>query len=148
MNHLKIDIGSGYAPAKHYSTCDITKLPYLDYIIENNKIFNKTRELNNNEVSIFRMRNCLHHIKDLDSLFQNLYKYLKINGKIIIIECRKEFYKANLFLDTLWYRYVIPRNEVWFSEQYRDYIITAKKYNLKVVSSTIDNEKEIIILEK
>lgn len=145
---VKIDFGSGYNPKKGYKTCDFTMLPFLDYISINNKIYDKNGEIKESSISKIRCRNVIHHIKNLDELFYNFNRYLKKNGKLEIIDCREEYYYANWFMDNLWYRYIIPRPEVWFSNEYRNYINICKKYGFKVKSIKYKNEKEIYILKK
>ena len=59
---LFIDYGSGYNPKKGYKTCDFTTNPCLDYNVIDYKIYNKDGELPHKSVSIFRLRNVIHHI--------------------------------------------------------------------------------------
>lgn len=146
--NLCIDIGSGYNPTKGFKTADITEFPNLDYIIKNNKIYSKTAELKVNSVDKFRLRNVVHHIKDLNQLLVNLFKYLKPNGTIEIIDCNKEHYSANVCLDNLWYRYVIPRKEIFIADAYRDYAKLAKTIGFNVLKQNTIDEKEITILQK
>lgn len=146
--NLCIDIGSGYNPAKGYKTADITEFPNLDYIIKNNKIYSKISELKVNSVDKFRLRNVIHHVKNLDEFFNNLFKYLKKTGIIEIIDCNKTNYFANFCLDNLWYRYIIPRKEIFIADNYRDYTKIAKKNGFNVIQQNIINEKEITILRK
>lgn len=156
MKHLKtsltqnlcIDIGSGYNPAKGYKTADITGMPYLDYLIKDDKIYSRHGELKENSVDKFKLRNTVHHIENLNILFNNLFKYLKPNGIIEIIDCNKEHYFSNYCLDNLWYRYVIPRKEIFIANTYRDYTNLARKINFKVLNRTSKNEKEFITLQK
>ena len=93
------------------------------------------------------LRNVVHHIPDLKRTFKCLKKYLKDNGKIKIIECKKENYHANWFLDSLWYRYIIPREEVWFSDKYRNYGNVLLNIGFKKIEFYEENEKEISIWE-
>lgn len=123
-------------------------LPYLDYICKGTKIYDKETELDNNSVDKFHCRNVIHHIYDLPSLFENFYRYLKTDGELEIIECKKDNYYANKFLDTLWYRYVIPRKEVWFANEYRDYIKVALSIGFKIKTVDTVDEKEHYILTK
>lgn len=146
--NLYIDIGSGYNPAKGYKTADITGLPQLDYIIKENKIYSNISELKGNSVNKFRLRNVIHHVKNLDGFFNSLFKYLKKDGIIEIIDCNKTNYFANFCLDNLWYRYVIPRKEIFIADNYRDYAKVAKKNGFNVLRQNIINEKEITILRK
>lgn len=146
--NLYIDIGSGYNPKPGYKTADITGFPNLDYVIKDGRIYSATGELEENSVDGFRLRNVIHHVKDLDRLFTNLFRYLNHTGEIEIIECSKEHYYSNFCLDNLWYRYVISRPEIWFSRKYRNYIEIAEKIGFRVISKKSVGEKEIIKLIK
>ena len=143
---LKIDFGSGYNPQKEYKTCDITYMPYLDYVydVETNTIIG----CKENIVDEFYLRNVVHHIKDLKRTFFCLKRYLKKGGEIKIIDVRKENFDTNVVLDIIWYRYVIPRYEVWFSRTYRDYFKVLKKMNFKLIDKYYENEKEVSIWKK
>lgn len=77
-----------------------------------------------------------------------LFKYLKKDGIIEIIDCNKTNYFANFCLDNLWYRYVIPRKEIFIADNYRDYAKVAKKNGFNILRQNIINEKEITILRK
>ncbi len=141
---MKIDFGSGYNPKQGYKSCDFTENPILDFQVKNYKIYSDINiELPQNSVDEFYVRNTLHHIKDLSLILQMFYFYLKNNGKLIIIDCRSDFYEKNLFLDKLWYRYIIPRPEIWFSNTYRNYKKIALKVGFKLIKEKIKNEKEI-----
>ena len=104
-------------------------------------------DLKEKSVDEFYLRNIVHHIPDLKRTFKCLKKYLKDNGKIKIIECKKENYHANWFLDSLWYRYIIPREEVWFSDKYRNYGNVLLNIGFKKIEFYEENEKEISIWE-
>lgn len=143
---LKIDFGSGYNPNKEYKLCDITFLPNLDYAydIEKNVIIGCCE----NSVDEFYLRNVVHHIKDLSYTFTCLYRYLKKDGVLKIIDVREEFYKQNLILDIIWYRYVIPRYEIWFSNKYRNYFDVLEKMGFQLEETYFENEKEVSIWKK
>jgi len=111
------------------------------------KIYNKDGELPHNSVSIFRLRNVIHHIPNLQKLFENLKNYLRDDGVIEIIDVNEEHYKQNLCLDNLWYRYVNKRNDIWISQNYRDYAKIACKM-FKILHNFKENEKECIVLIK
>ena len=145
---LKIDIGSGYNPANGFKTADITGYPQLDYIIENNRLYSRHSEVLPNSVNVFRLCNVIHHVKDIESFLTNLFMYLKPNGIIKIIDCNKDHYYSNVCLDNLWYRYVIPRKEIFISYIYRNYVKIAKDIGFHVMKRLIQNEKEITILHK
>lgn len=142
---MKIDFGSGYNPKQGYKSCDFTENPILDFQVKNYKIYyDLNKELSENSVDEFFVRNTIHHIKDLNQLFKMFFKYLKNDGKLIIIEVNEKNFKANLFLDQLWYRYIIPRSEIWFSKTYRNYKKIALKHGFKLKKENIENEKEIM----
>jgi ubiquinone/menaquinone biosynthesis C-methylase UbiE len=143
---LKIDFGSGYNPKEGYKTCDITKAPYLNYYydIKSNEIIG----LKESTVDKFHLRNVIHHIEDIDVVLNKLHTYLKTDGIVEIIECRKEHYKSNFFLDRLWYRFIIPRNEIWFSETYRDYTKVLNQLGFTLIHKEYINEKEVSLWKK
>ncbi len=147
--YLKIDFGSGYNPLSGFSSCDFTENPMLDFQVKNYKIFkDSVKEIDDASVDEFYARNVIHHIKDLTRLFKMFYKYLKPCGRLTVIDCREKFFKQNVFLDRLWYRYVIPREEIWFSENYRDYIEIAKENGFSIDEYIKENEKEIVFFSK
>lgn len=143
---LKIDFGSGYNPNKEYKLCDITYLPNLDYVYDQRE--NIILGCEENTVDEFYLRNVVHHLPDMRKTFSCLARYLKKKGIIKIIDCRREFYKQNVILDILWYRYVIPRYEVWFSNHYRDYFSILKELGFEQVDYFIEQEKEVSIWRK
>lgn len=146
---IRIDFGSGYNPTKGFSTCDFTNSPFLDYQVIKNKIYNKKgKEILKNSVDEIRCRNVLHHIKNLEDLLKQFFYYLKNNGKLTIIECNKSNYLANICLDNLWYRYVIPRKEIWISNNYRDYRKYCNLIGFKEINNKIYLEKEYSIFKK
>lgn len=143
---LKIDFGSGYNPNKGYKLCDITYSPVLDYVYDqDNNVIIGAEE---NTVDEFYLRNVVHHLPDIAKTFTCLKKYLKVGGRIKIIDVRKEYFKQNLFLDRLWYRFVIPRPEVWYSTTYRDYFTILKELGFKLISYEYKEEKEMSEWEK
>lgn len=117
---LKIDFGSGYNPKDGYKTCDITYAPNLDFVFDQQKY--KIINCADNSVDEIYCRNVLHHVKDLEKLFIEFRRVLKVGGRLVIVEPAKEHFDANLAKDFLWYRFIIPRHEVWYSEEYREYI--------------------------
>ena len=146
--NLSIDIGSGYNPAPGYRTADITRAPFLDYVIKGNRIYSGEGEIADGTVACFRMRNVAHHVRDLDGLLGNLLRYLRPGGTLEIIDCDAGHYAANRCLDNLWYRYVIPRKEIYIAGQYRDYAKIAKKLGFRLKKKFSESEKETTILEK
>ena len=145
-NKLKIDFGSGYSPQNGYKTCDITYAPYLDFVYDRkNNIILGCEE---NSVDEFFLRNVVHHLPDLKNTFSCLKKYLKKGGIIYIIDVGQEYYKQNVVLDILWYRYVIPRYEVWFSLKYRDYAQVLMDMDFEKIAYFMENEKEVSLWKK
>jgi len=142
---MKIDFGCGYNPKDGYQTCDITGYPQLDYFYDSNQ--NKIIGLEDNTVEEIHCRNVIHHIKDLKKLFIEFKRVLMPNGTIVIIEANRESYETNVFLDKLWYRSIIPRMDIWFSETYRDFIKYIPR-GLKVTSNEIVDEKQIVKISK
>lgn len=140
---IQIDFGCGYNPKKGYKSCDITNSPILDYlyVIEEDCI--ECLELKS--VDEFYLRNVVHHIPDIEKTFNVLKKYLCSGGKITIIDVRKEYFLKNVILDIIWYRYIIPRYEIWIGRKYRDYKSILTKLGLKMLNSYVESEKEISV---
>lgn len=136
----KLDFGSGYNPGDGFKTCDI--YGYVDYYFDTEHYKVDTNE----KFDHIRCRNVIHHIKDLDKLAKEFDRLLTDNGTLEIIEPRKEYYAENYYLDYLWYRFVIPRYEVWFCTKYRD----CRNYfkDFKLDEYKIDKEKEIFLFIK
>lgn len=143
---LKIDFGSGYNPKPGYKTCDVTYAPFLDYVYDEEK--NQILYCEKGSVDEFHLRNVVHHVKDLHRLFECLKFYLKENGTITIIDARKEYFTQNVILDIIWYRYVIPRYEIWFAKTYRDYSKVLTKLGFVKIDYYISKEKEVSIWQK
>lgn len=135
-----LDFGSGYNPIENYLSCDITGAPYLDYLFDVEKY--RIIGVDDNYFDKIYCRNVIHHIPDLKKLFIEFQRVLKIDGELIIIEPKKEYYKPNLILDIIWYRYIIPRYEIWFSTNYRDYVKILLTFNFQKIKNTEVEEKE------
>ena len=84
----------------------------------------------------------------MDELFKCLLPKLRKNAKIIIIECRKEFYYANFFLDTLWYRSIIPDLSLYISHEYRDYRKNLEMLGFNIKQQSFKDEKEEVVFAK
>ena len=106
---LKIDFGSGYHPKEGYKTCDITFAPFLDYVYDRKT--NLILGCKENSVDEFYLKNVLHHA-NIRKVSECLYRYLKKDGIITIIEPLPEKYESNRCLDIYWYRYIYPRYEI------------------------------------
>lgn len=136
----KLDFGSGYNPGDGFKTCDI--YGYVDYYFDPIEYHIETDD----KFDYIRCRNVIHHIKDLGKLSLELYRVLNVGGILEIIEPREEYYPENYYLDYLWYRYIIPRYEVWFSNEYRNCRNLFHEFLFK--DYFVENEKEIFIFEK
>lgn len=141
-NLLCVDFGSGYNARPGFKTCDITTNPLLDYRYDGN---NCIEGLDHDTVDVFYMRNVVHHIEDLKRVFNCIKRYLKLYGVLIVVDCRKEYFQANYFLDKVWYRHVNQTN-MYISPQYRDYISILTDIGFVVNSYNTKNEKEKVVL--
>jgi len=138
----RLDYGSGYNPRKNFYTADI--YGHVDYYIDPT-----TYKLNtNNKFDFILARNVLHHIKNLDKLVKEFYSMLNDNGRVAVIEPAKEYYKQNYILDYIWYRFVIPRYEVWFCDHYRDYEKNFIANGFRLLKSFRLKEKEVKLFLK
>lgn len=104
--------------------------------------------LKENSVDVFYMRNVIHHIPNLRSTFQTIKKYLKHNGKLIIIDCNKKCFDANVILDRIWYRYVGNNNNIFIAETYRDYMSILAELGFKQTFYKQLKEKEKSVYER
>lgn len=145
MRKLCIDFGCGYNPKWGYKTCDITTSPMLDYQYDGK---NDIIGLEENSVDVFYLRNVVHHIPDLQRTFATLKKYLKHNGKLIIIDCRAKHFDANVVLDKVWYRFVGHDNDIYIAESYRDYTGILLGLGFKRIFYKQLKEKEKTVYEK
>jgi len=136
----KLDFGSGYNPGKDFKTCDI--YGYVDYYFDPISYKIDTDD----KFDYIRCRNVIHHIKDLTKLASELNRVLEDDGILEVIEPRKEYYNENYYLDYLWYRFVIPRYEVWFCNKYRDCRDYFNEFILEEYK--IEDEKENFIYRK
>lgn len=134
---MKLDFGSGFAPAKGWATLDAGA----------NCTFNSIEEIPDNSINKIRFRNVLHHVEDLDALFLKLLPKFRRNVKIIVIECRRECYQANLFLDILWYRSLVPNRNLFIADSYRDYSKNLKRLGFTIKLKSNKDEKEEIVFQ-
>jgi SAM-dependent methyltransferase len=147
---MNLDFGSGYNPKEGYKTCDFTFGSNLDFCYDSN--INKIISSDGNVCKklLFKNINCrnvLHHIKNIKLTINELYRVLKIGGKLTIIEPRKEYFKQNIFLDKLWYCSINKREDIWISEEYREYDNILKN-KFKKINITYNEEKQTIICIK
>lgn len=140
---LCIDFGSGYSPRKGYKTCDFVPLPSLDYYYNGEDIIGLETTCDR-----FLLRNVIHHLSDITKVVKLLKTKLHKGGRVEIIECRKEYYKTNDFLDSLWYNGIVPRKDITWSKEYRDYKRILREEGFKLVKEYLQAEKEVSIWEK
>lgn len=133
-----IDVGSGYNPKDGYLKCD------FNYGCD----FYGIEEIPDNYVDKFHIRNTLHHIRDLNEFAKILYEKQKDGGQLKIIDCRKEYYDKNYFLDFLWYRFVFLRKDIFISKQYRNLKIPFILIGYILERQDYDNEKVILTFKK
>lgn len=145
---IKIDFGSGYNPKKGYSSCDITCSPMLDFVWLNNALYSKHGRVASETVDKVYCRNVLHHIPNLDVTLKALCSYLKPGGALKIIDCDKAHFGTNNLLDKIWYRYIIPRPDIYIANEYRDYIAMLKSLNMRLLYKANIEEKEITVWYK
>ena len=105
-----VDFGSGYNPYKNFKTCDVSY----------NCSFHSIKDILDNSCKLIRCRNVMHHIKDLEEIFNEFNRVLIKGGKLIIIDCSKEHYKTNLLLDNIYYKSIAKNYDIWYSNKYRD----------------------------
>lgn len=137
---IKLDFGSGYNPMHDYKTCDI--YGYVDYYFD--PIEYKI-DAEDNTFDVIRCRNVIHHIKDIHKLSKEFKRVLKTNGILEITEARKDYYTSNYYLDYLWYRYIIPRYEVWFCDHYRNCKDHFTNFHLEFYDIIDEKERFIFI---
>ena len=141
---MLLDFGSGYRPREGFHTCDVSGWA-IDYRFDTGYYI--IEGLKANSVLLLHCRNVLHHIPKLEYLAQEFHRVLMPGGLLQIIDCAREHYPANVFLDRLWYRGVIPRPDVWYSEYYRDYgIVFSELFTL--VNYHRQGEKEFYLFRK
>jgi ubiquinone/menaquinone biosynthesis C-methylase UbiE len=93
-------------------------------------------------------KNVIHHVRSIKKLFKEFHRILRPEGEVIIIEPTPKAFDTNVFLDTLWYRSIIPREEVWFSRVYRDYRTALTKCQFRITLELEADEKEFVIARK
>jgi len=145
---MNLDFGSGYNPKTGYLPCDFTSNPKLDFYCLDYKIYDKNLKIvkPNTFKNIF-CRNVLHHIENLELIIAELFRVLECNGKLIVIEPNKDHYYQNFMFDSLWYRFVNNRTDIWFSKNYRDYITILNKL-FSTIDYNLENEKEFVNCKK
>ena len=139
--NLHIDFLSGYNPVVGFKTCDYIYTPKLDLFFDTDTY--TILGVNDSSVSFLWCRNAIHHIKDLNKLVKEFYRVLSTDGFVVVVECREEYFANNVLLDTIWYRGITQREEVWFSHEYRNYEDVFVKHGFFLYHSSTDKEKEI-----
>jgi len=141
---MLLDFGSGYRPRKGFKTCDVSGWA-VDYHFDTGYYI--IEGLVANSVFFLHCRNVLHHIPKLEYLVEEFHRVIMPGGLLQIIDCAQEQFPANVFLDRLWYRGIIPRPETWFSEHYRNYgIVFSELFTL--VNYHKQEEKEFYLFRK
>jgi hypothetical protein len=135
---MKLDFGSGYGACSGWATLDFGA----------NCTYNDISEIPDKSITKIRFRNVLHHIEHVESLFKALKAKFRKNVKIIIIECRKEFFDNNVFLDVLWYRGIVQNPNMYIAREYRDFGKILQQMGFCVFQRMVENEKETIILKR
>lgn len=133
-----LDFGSGYNPPNGNWLISDPFRYIVDYRI-NPETYGV--DCPDNEFSVVRLRNVVHHVQDLDQLFKELSRITKF---VIVIDCAKSFFRRNVFLDKLWYRFVNPRKEIWIAPNYRS-IVEAMGSKFYITYHGFAAEKEIIV---
>jgi ubiquinone/menaquinone biosynthesis C-methylase UbiE len=134
----KVDFGSGYNPEPGYLTCDPFN-PMSDIACS---AADYKMDAKPETIDVIRCRNVLHHIPDLDRLFDEFGRVLKSEAELIVIEPHPAAFKVNTLLDHLWYRFVNFRPEIWITPEYRDYTAIAEKHGFRLVRTVQQDEKE------
>ena len=112
---IYVDVGSGYHPYKKFKTCDLQySCTYYDI-----------KEIENKSVNLFRCRNVIHHVNDLNEFLGTLATKLVAKGTLIIIDCLHKDFSANVFLDILWYRGIKQNHDIFIAKEYRTIPLTA-----------------------
>jgi len=141
---MLLDFGSGYAPREGFRTCDMSGWA-IDYRFDTGYYI--IEGLKADSILLLHCRNVLHHIPKLEFLAQEFHRVIMPGGLLQIIDCAPDHYRANVFLDTLWYRGIVPRPEVWWAEKYRDYgTIFSELFTL--VNNHREGEKEHYLFRK
>jgi ubiquinone/menaquinone biosynthesis C-methylase UbiE len=133
-----IDFGSGYDPYKNFLKCDV------NYGCD----FYSIKEIPDNSCKLIRCRNVLHHVKNLRSIFKEFNRILVKGGKVVIIDCNKENFKINYFLDNLYYKGIANNKNMWYTEKYREITKYINRNNFNIEKNYKIKEKVWIVLKK
>ncbi len=136
---IKLDYGSGYNPKAGFKTADMVGRP--DYYIQDCQVLN----LPDKSCRVVCMKNVFHHVLNTDKLNKEMERILEERGRLVVVEPSKENYESNKFWDQLWYRGIIPRSEIVWSNEYRD---PAKHFkSFKLITRKLNNPYEVFIFE-
>ena len=128
--------------------CDVTTDPSLDYQYDGFDVIVGLRE---KSVDEFHVRNVIHHMPDIKRTIRCLKRYLKIKGKIVIIDCDDKHFKTNVCLDNVWYRFINKNNKIFISQVWRDYFAIMRDEGFVCQTKTNDGFKDMstwILLRK
>ncbi len=132
---LLLDYGSGQNPRSgKYLTCDVRGRTHIT--TDGYNIY-----LPNNSVRLIRVRNVLHHIKDLERLGYEFARILKLDGCLVVIEPHADAYAVNVLHDCFWTKI----RGGWYSPIYRDY---ADLMPFEIKKRIRREEKEITCFQK
>jgi len=143
---FKLDFGSGYNPEKGYYKCDITRSPTIDFLFD--RYSYTIIDIEDSSIDLIRCKNVIHHVKDLEHLFIEFNRVLKVGGIVNIIEPTKDNYMTNKILDIIWYRFLVQRYDIWFSNNYRDYISIINKIGFVKINEVILDKYEYLNFKK
>lgn len=141
---MKLDYGSGRQPREGFFSSDFCGSPNYDFYIQDYKVL----DVHNNSCDVIHCRNVIHHIPECDlvKLFDEFDRLLKQDGTLIISEPRKEFHEQNLFLDLLWYRFLIHDDKIMIPYEYVDYKQYLNKFKIEKIFNEFNNE--VLTLKK
>ena len=134
---IKLDYGSGYQPEAGFKTADICGRP--DFFVKDCEVLEMKKEA----CQLVRLKNVFHHVLDSKKLDKEMKRVINQKGTLMVIEPTEENYESNKFWDRLWYRGVIPRPEIVWSENYRDPVEYFPSF--KLISRKKNNPYEIFI---
>ena len=143
---IKLDYGSGAKPREGFKTSDFTGTSNLDYFIVDYRVI----DLEDNSCDVIHCRNVIHHIpeQDLPILFDEFNRLLKKGGKLIISEPKEEYHKQNLFLDMIWYRFLVYNKNIMLPLKYVNFRNFVKSGVFTLVSEEMDKKNEVLTYMK
>jgi len=141
---MKLDYGSGYNPKEGYKTSDFTGNPMLDYHIHDLRV-NCQSEL----FDEVHCRNVIHHVRPekLPKLFEEFIRILKVDGRLTLSDPSEDNFHSNKCLDVLWYRFVIPRPDIYIGNKYIDFKEHIPK-NFRKTKEFRDHSNVVMIYRK